>query len=114
MKELYKEEFLKKGTRKFFETIKGELKDIPVSVMVNIKGKQRYMAQNADKISNILREVLRNPQAFSTIPGVAKAFNQLLEESGMSPIDFSTITKPIPVESKLAPPVEEEALLATA
>lgn len=114
MKELYKEEFLKKGTRKFFETIKGELKDIPVSVMVNIKGKQRYMAQNADKISNILREVLRNPQAFSTIPGVAKAFNQLLEESGMSPIDFSTITKPIPVESKLAPPVEQGALLAKA
>lgn len=106
--QLFKDEFAKGGNRKFFEVIKGELQDIPVDVMVNIKGKQRYMAQNADKITNILREVLRNPQAFAQVPGVSKAFNQLLEESGLSPIDFSQIVQePLQVSNKVAPVGEQ-------
>mgnify|MGYP003462016871 FL=1 len=92
MTQVFTDEFMKGGNRKFFETIKGELKDIPVSVMINIKGKQRRMAQNADKITNIIREVVRNPQ-MTQVPGIGKALNELLEESGMSPIDWGQITK---------------------
>lgn len=87
-----KDDFVKKGNRQFFEIIKGELKNIPLDVMVNIAGKQKYMAQNADKITNIIREVVKNPEVFAKIPGVAKAFNELLENSGMSAIDFSKVT----------------------
>jgi len=90
--ETLKEQYMKGGQRGFFEIVKNELKTIPISVMVNIKGKQRYMAQNADKISNLLKQVISNPQAFSQMPGIAKAFNQLLEESGMSAIDFTQVT----------------------
>lgn len=89
----YKEVFMKGGNRRFFEILEGELKEIPLDVFVNIKGKQRYMAENADKITNIIREVLANPQGFAQVPGIGKAFNELLEESGMSAIDFSGITK---------------------
>lgn len=92
----------KENSRKYFEIVKGELKDIPIKVFVNIMGKQRYMAQNADKITNIIREVLRNPQGVAERPGIGKAFNQLLEESGLSPIDFSAMIKTVqtqPVES---------------
>jgi hypothetical protein len=87
-----KEAFLKAGSRRFFEVMKQELSDLPVDVYMNIKGKQRRMVENADKITNIIREIIANPQAIAQIPGVGKAFNQLLEESGMSPIDFSAIT----------------------
>lgn len=87
-----REEFFQSGTRKFFKVLKDELRDVPVDVMVNIKGKQRRMVENADKITNIIREIIANPQAIAQVPGVGKAFNQLLEESGMSPIDFSSIT----------------------
>lgn len=119
LKKTFAQEFMKKDKRQFFETIKDELKTIPVSVLVNIKGKQRYMAQNADKITNILREIIKNPQAFSQIPGVGKAFNQVLEESGLSPIDFNQITitpvqkQPAPgQETPVAPaPVEAAALV---
>jgi len=99
--QFYKDEFKKGGSRRFFEVIKGELSDIPVLVFVNIKGKQKRMAQNADKITNIIREVIRNPQAFQQVPGIGKAFNQLIEESGLSPIDFSgmiTAVKEQPVQ----------------
>lgn len=86
------------GKRGFFEVIKGELKELPMSVMVNVAGKQRNMVANADKLTNILREIIANPQAFQTIPGVGKVFNELLEESGLSAIDFTQIVTP-PVQT---------------
>jgi hypothetical protein len=89
-----KEKWMKGGTRGFFETVKDELKDIPVDVFVNIKGKQRYMAQNADKLSNMIRDIIVNADRIKQIPGITKAYNQLLEESGMSAIDFSFIDTP--------------------
>lgn len=92
MIDITKQKFMKTGSKQFMEVLKGELDDIPVKVFVNIAGKQRYMAQNADKISKLIGNILQNPQAFATIPGLAKSYNQLLEESGMSAIDFSSIT----------------------
>ena len=95
MKTVYRDDFMNKGKRKFFKIMKDEFKDIPIDVFVNIKGKQKRMAQNADKITNVIREVMRNPQAFTQIPGIAQAFNQLLEESGMSPIDFAPMIRAV-------------------
>jgi len=91
-KEFSTGEFMKGGSRKFFKDFKDAFKDLPVKVLINVAGKQKDLAGNADKITNILREVMRNPQAFSQIPGVAKVFNELLESSGLSPIDFTMIT----------------------
>lgn len=100
----FAEEIRKKhGKRAFFEVIKGELKEIPMEVIVNVAGKQRNMAANADKITNILREVMKNPQAFQQIPGVGKIFNELLEESGFSAIDFTEITTPVVATQETAP-----------
>jgi hypothetical protein len=98
-----KEEFMKGGTRRFMEILKGELDNLPLEVFVNIKGKQRKMAENADKITNIIREIIANPQAFAQIPGIGKAFNELLEESGMSPIDFSQVVAPVEMEAPEEP-----------
>lgn len=91
--EEYKAIVKKGGTRKFFEVLKGELDDIPMEVYVNIKGKQKAMAENADKLTNIIREIIKAPQAFAQIPGLGKTFNELLENSGLSPVDFTSITK---------------------
>lgn len=102
------EEFKKGGNRKFFEIIKGELDKIPMNVMVNIKSKQKDMAQNADKITNILREIMKNPQAFQQ-KGIGKAVNQLLEESGMNPIDFSAVIT-APIQSPMQPTAPQEAV----
>lgn len=117
MEKAYREEYIKKGSRKFFETVKDELKDIPMSVMVNIKGKQKEMAQNADKLSNILSMVFRNPQVFQQIPGVSKVFNELLENSGFSAVDFTQITQALPApqtppEAPQAPKESDNAQVA--
>lgn len=104
--QMKKAEFMRGGTRRFFEVMKDEIKDIPVDVFVNITGKQKALAENADKITNVIRAIIENPQAFSQIPGIAGAFNELLEASGMSPINFSEVT--------MAPAPVEEPQLATA
>lgn len=108
--ETYKQEFARGGNRKFFETIKGEFESIPVSVFVNVAGKQKYLAQHADKITNIIREVIRNPQAFTQVPGIAKSFNQLMEASGLSPIDFSSMVKAVETEPVKASGFQGKAL----
>ena len=115
MVELAKEFEKKKGSRRFFETIKNELKDIPMKVKVNVAGKQRYMAQNADKLSKLIGNILANPQAFAMLPGLGSAYNQLLEESGMNPIDFSKIISgvaqnPNVQTQQIKSPVEGEVL----
>ena len=111
---LHMESFKQNGSRGFFEVMQKEFEDIPVAVMVNIKGKQKNMVQNADKLSNIISQVMRNPQAFNSIPGLAKTFNELLENSGLSPIDFAKITSPVPTYKEIETPTvapPEEAVV---
>lgn len=104
---------LYKDGRGFFEILKGDIKDIPIKVKVNVAGKQKYLAKEADKLSKLISMVIANPQAFAQIPGLAKSFNQLIESSGMNPIDFSSIVKGTALaepSNKLASPVGEDEL----
>lgn len=84
--------------RGFFETMKGEFKNIPVKVFVNVKGKQKRMAEEADKLTNIITFAIANSQAIAQNPGLGKTVNELLESSGLSAIDFTHITKPSIIE----------------
>lgn len=92
--EFYRKEFMKGGKRGFFKVVKEELKDLPISVYTDVKGKQKDLAKQADSITNLVREVLKNPQGFSQVPGIGKAVNEIIESSNLSPIDFTQITQP--------------------
>lgn len=99
----------------FFEVFKGEIKNTPIKVKINIAGKQKYLAKEADKLSKLISMIIANPQAFAQIPGLGKTFNQLIEASGMNPIDFSSMIKGIQqvpdVKTKqLSSPVGDEEL----
>jgi hypothetical protein len=84
--------------RGFFELLKDELKSIPVKVFVNIKGKQKRMVEEADKLTNIITFAIANAQAIQANPSIGKTINELLEDSGLSAIDFTHITKPSIIE----------------
>ena len=105
MMTVLRESFKKSGSRQFFEIFKDEMKDIPLKVFINIKGKQRDMVKNADTLTKIIQFTIANAQAVQSIPGVAKAVNELLEESGMSAIDFAQITNV--VEQPAVSPVQQ-------
>jgi len=108
-RDMVKEQWLKGGNKRFLKIVKDELKDLPMDVMINIKQKQKDMTKNVENLTNIVRAVLQNPQAFSQIPGLGKAFNEILENSGFSPVDFNAITTP---SKQLTPPVPQPAAAA--
>lgn len=94
--QVVRDEFQRKGNKHFIEVLKGEFRDAPLAVKVDIAGKQKNLAAVVDKVTNIFRFAFSNPQGFAQvmqIPGMAKSFNQILEFSGLSPADFSGIDK---------------------
>ena len=67
--------------------MEGEFKKTPFAVKVNIAGKQKDLALKADKLVNIFRQVVAAPQMLDD-PRLADLFNQILEASGLSPIEM--------------------------
>ncbi len=91
-----REEFKQKGSKHFIEILKGEMKDIKLSVKVNVAGKQKDLGRAMDVVVNIFRFAMSNPQGFMAtmqIPGMAASFNQIIEYAGLSPVDFSDMSK---------------------
>lgn len=113
LKQRIREQLSKKGNKYFLELFKGELKNVSVKVKINVAGKQKDLAGIVDKFTNILRFIFStyNSQTgkFSALedPKALKAFNKLIEYSGLDPIDFGytgpvsppQMVSPIPKES---------------
>lgn len=91
MVEMYKQEvqqdIVKKGNKRFFKILKDEMRDISISVMTNIAGKQKNLALLTDKLVNVLRQYIATPQIRQD-PEMTKLLNTILESSGLSPIMF--------------------------
>lgn len=95
-KDLYKQkvlqEFANRGNKHFLEVLKGEFKKKPLKVKINIAGKQKDLAFISDKLTNIFRQIIANPQGFiqlMQIDGMSQTFNDLLEYGGLSPVRFA-------------------------
>ena len=90
--EKIKAEFNGRGNKHFIEILKGEFSKKPIKVKVNIKGKQKDLAEATDKLVNIWKMIFANPQAFQMAmqdPQMVKDFNEIRELSGMSPAKYS-------------------------
>lgn len=124
MKQILREEFMRGGSKRFLEIVKNELKDLPTDVDTNIVGKQKDLADMAVKLTNIFRAIIANP-AILRDKGMADLFNQIIEASGFSPVDFSSLTEAPAEQTPAQPaarsavptpvlPAQEKAALATA
>ena len=90
-----------KDNKKFITILKGEMKDAPIDVYTNIVGKQKYLSAMVDKLGNIFNQIAANPQILDD-PRMVGIFNQILEGSGFSPIDFHQKPKQ-PIQQPQAP-----------
>lgn len=90
-KQMVRDSFMKGGNKKFIEILAGEMKNVPMDIEVNIASKQKDLAYQTDKLVNVFRTIIGNPQILQN-PPMAKLFNQILESSGLSPIDFTGFT----------------------
>lgn len=91
--EIVMKQFKKKGTKHFIQILQGEMKDISLTVRTNVAGKQKDLANRVEKLSNVFRTILSNPYMLQS-PPIAKLFNQIVEASGLDPIDLSNFNVP--------------------
>ena len=89
------EKFTKQGNKRLINIIKGEFKGVEVKMGINIAGKQKNLSAMTDKILSIFQFIFSNPQGFQQvmqIDGMSSAFNDILEFSGVSGVDFANIS----------------------
>lgn len=91
--QLVKDELAKGGKTQFLEIMKGELESIPLEVDFNIAGKQKNLYDVVNKLNGVFRTVFSNPGVLQA-PGMSELFNNILEFSGFSPIDFTSLSLP--------------------
>ena len=116
LKDEFKQNFMNGGNKKFIEILKGEFKDVELKVKVNIAGKQKNLPQMVDKIVNIFRFIISNPQGFAQlmqVPALQKAFTEILEYSGMSVANFSGIEKLLVPPQGAPQPMQQPQLAQT-
>ncbi len=101
-REGFRENFLKQGNKRFLKILKGEMKDAPMSVKINIVGKQKNVPAVTEKLVNIFRTIVAAPQVLDD-PRMAKLFNEILENSGLSPIELGFRRAPIQLQETPTP-----------
>lgn len=61
---------------------------------INIAGKQKDLAMLSDKLLSIFQYIFTNPAGFQQamqMPALSKAFQDILEFSGLNQADFATL-----------------------
>lgn len=98
LRKFFKSEVIKKGNKQLIKILKGEFRGIEVKIGISIANKQKNLSDLSDKVLSIFQFVFANPQAFQQamqIPALAKSFENILEFSGLSIGDFSSLIKPM-------------------
>ena len=98
-KELLRQQFLadfsKKGNKHLLEILKGEFEDVELKMGITIGKKQKDLAMMSDKILSIFQFIASNPQGFQQLmqmPGMEQSFNDILEFSNISPVNFAAFS----------------------
>jgi hypothetical protein len=97
MKQQVRDQFMKGGNKRFIKILEGELASAPIDVEVSIANKQKDLPAVVEQLTKIFQQVIANPDILND-PRLAKIFNQILENSGFSPIDF--YSKPAPQQNQ--------------
>ena len=102
-------EIAKGGKQKFLKTMKDEFKKLPLKLNFNIAGRQKNMIEKVEKLNSVFRTLFTpgGIQAIQQNEELADLFNNIIETSGLSAVNFSTITggqgAPAPQPQQVAP-----------
>lgn len=98
LKQQTKNQFLKGGKKRFMEVLKNEMQNAPLEVEVDVAGKTKDLGAFADRLSKVVLQIMANPQGFAQmmqIPAAAKAFNDMMEASGLNSVELGDFAPPI-------------------
>jgi len=107
-----KEGFMKGGEKRFLELFKDEFKDLALDVSIDIAGKQADLFERVSKLNAIFRTVFTPAgiQVLQTSPAAGELLNQILEGSGLSPINFAGIVQGQPAGQPVVSPMQPKEL----
>ena len=91
---VFKDAFVKGGSKQLLKILKDDFEGVEIKMGINIAGKQKDLVNLSDKLLSVFQFIFANPAGFQQamqIPALATSFNDLLEFSGMSPANFSTL-----------------------
>jgi len=80
------------SNKKFIQIFEDDFKDMPIDVQIIIGGENKNNAFIAEKLSAIFAQIAQNPAILEN-PMMEKLFNEILEASGVSPMEFKTMNK---------------------
>jgi len=105
MRETLRETVVKRGEKWFIEALKDELSDLPMDVEVNIVNKDKNLPEVIAKLNSVFR-TLFTPGAIEVLQqnkGLSSLLNEIFETAGLSPVNFTHITKPSEARQPRAP-----------
>ena len=111
-KQMVRDEFMKGGNKRFIEIFTNEFKNAPIDVYTNIAGKQKDLAGQTDKLVNVIKFIMStyNQQTGEFMvfkdSRMVKLFNEIIEYSGLSPIDFYQSQPTQPMSQTMIKPLE--------
>lgn len=108
-KETIKKSWMKGGNKRFLEIVKDEISKIPVDVSINVAGKQKDLGKLASGLTNIFRQIFAAPQVLQD-PGMSKLFNEIVEASGFSPVNFQGL-EVVPAKQMQQPQMANNQLI---
>lgn len=110
--DLVKQTFMKGGEKRFLEVLKDDFKDLALDVDITIANKQKNLAETVSKLNSIFRVVF-SPGGVQMLqqPGVGELLNEILEQSGLSPVNFTQFTGPM--KSPMQPAMQPAQALPT-
>jgi hypothetical protein len=91
----FRDKFLKEGNKVLVDILKDEFEDVEIKMGINVAGKQKDLVGLTDKILSVFQFAFANPQGFQQVlqmPGMGNAFNNILEFSNISPVDFASFS----------------------
>lgn len=113
LRQKFLDEFTKKGDKHLLAILKKEFEGVEVKMGINVAAKQKDLVGLTDKVLSIFQFVFANPQGFQAamqIPGMSRAFNDILEFSGISQTDFNAFsTKMIQAPQETQQPTQTAA-----
>ena len=104
LKETEFNNFKAKGDKRFFRILQNELTGLPIDVDVTITGEQKNNAFVAEKLSSIFGQIAQNPTILEN-PDMRRLFNEILEVSDLSPIQYSSVKPTMKQVNNIASPV---------
>lgn len=87
------QEFSKRGNQHLIEILQGQFKDVAIRMGINIAGKQKDLQHVVESLTSVFQTITANPYILKQ-PAMEKLFNQIIEASGLDPIDLSGFDVP--------------------